>query len=209
MTRRTHAPRRKTLRLALLLLVALSATGLVLNASATRQADAALGVQERVVEVEWMGHYRDVRALAADADLVVVGTPVAIAHVGPPAGDPDALFTFYRFDVERALQGDAPDALLVRMTGGDVPGLRVRIADEPMLETGARYLLFLRRAGPDVALDGELPYFILGGPQGQFSMRGDVVSSADARLATADWVPLKARDVPLAAFWTGRAGESS
>lgn len=86
----------------------------------------------------------------------------------------------------------------MRRTGGQTSEGLFRIDDEPHLQEGRGYVLFLKQAGPDVAFDGEVPCFIIGGPQGQFTLDAlGLVSSVDAFHHEAEWIPLKVRDMPV------------
>jgi len=120
--------------------------------------------------VVWNDSFADVAGLTRAADLVIIGTvqtsTVEMVH--------DLPFTNYVIKVDRVISGASVDEVTVRETGG-VVGNRVRQADDdPMMQSGAREVLFLRKSG-----DGNPWYWVVGGPQGRFHSMGGRIQPVD------------------------------
>jgi hypothetical protein len=139
--------------------------------------------------------YEDIPSLKADADLVVLGEIIGCPSVeSHQTAVGSVYFTDFSFQIESVLHGAASQpAIVIHQTGGIVGGKTVEIMDDPLMQTGDRYVLFLREARPDL-------YFVLGGPQGRFVVRDGLVSSLSAIYADRGIYDLDIRDVPLDAF---------
>lgn len=65
-----------------------------------------------------------------------------------PSRDGDSLFTFVTFEVESALKGVFPGRhLTLRLHGGELEGLGVRVHGMPQFEVGETYLVFVHGNG--------------------------------------------------------------
>lgn len=157
--------------------IATGALGGCRDTATVRQTGDA-GRDEVVVsgQASWPTYYGSIAALTADAPLVVVGAVTGVANataVEQSAGAVTAslIFTDVTVRIDRVLRGTAPGATVqVRQTGGTANGTRLEVADDPLLQVGDQYVLFLRPGGADT-------YAVVGGPQGRLVLRNGRVSS--------------------------------
>lgn len=125
----------------------------------------------------WLKRYGSIAELASDVPLVVVGrvTGPTKSSPPPPSRPADGLvFSDFDVTIEQVVKGDRREreVVVVHQTGGTYgDGTRLDLEDDPLLEVGARYLLFLKRDAASGA------YFVAGGPQGRFVADGDAVTS--------------------------------
>lgn len=128
----------------------------------------------------WVKKYESIAELASDVPLVVVGQVTGLSKLSPtPPSRPADGLVFSDFDVivEQVLKGDRREreVVVIHQTGGTYgDGTRMALDDDPLLEVGTRYLLFLKR---DPASG---TYFVAGGPQGRLVADGDRVTSLSA-----------------------------
>lgn len=83
------------------------------------------------------------------------------------------LFTDYSFTIEQSLKGSyEPDtSVVIRMTGGEMDGIRVLVSDEYQFRTGDYVLLFLEK---EVGPNGEV--YIMTAEQGIFDIKGGKIT---------------------------------
>ncbi len=119
------------------------------------------------VDVSWAKGYAGIEDLSAEADLIAVGTVKNIVGVtgdviGEDRWGPIILyFTDYAFSVERVLKGPQDiREVVIHQTGA---AGKEEIRDDPLLERGDGYVLFLHEYDTG-------KYYILGGPQGRFQI---------------------------------------
>jgi hypothetical protein len=149
----------------------------------------------------------DLQALAKQADLVVIGT---ITDVGKPqwsAGEgfnadqltaenlPADLMIFSdaTVQIDQVLLGDGSvKSVAVRVFGGELDGVRVIVAPEPMLEAGSQYLMFLVKDIGSTAAIGQEHMIVLGSVQGicnlvdqQAVSQAEILASESADCAAA------------------------
>jgi hypothetical protein len=152
------------------LLIALGTVCVVVLIGAVLLANAGPKPATVLIHPSWAMGYDSASALAADADVVLVGTPVAVASEGPDAETPETAATRFSLDVSRVLKGSAAKQIIVKQTGGRIGDVTQVVPDDPTFVIGQRYVLFLRRvsSGPYVG-----DYFVLGGPAGRFRVADD------------------------------------
>jgi hypothetical protein len=116
--------------------------------------------------------YGDIQSLKADADLVALGEVVGCTGVDSQQTAFGSIHsTDFAFEIESVLHGAAAQSVVViRQTGGVVGGRTVEFMDDPLMQTGDRYVLFLKEGTSGL-------YHVLGGPQGRFVVRDERVSS--------------------------------
>lgn len=132
------------------------------------------------LSASWAEGYASIGQMARDSDLVAIGvvagtdaSTVDTKRAG--AVTATLVFTDFRFEVEEALKGSAgTSSILIHQTGGRNGAQIVEIHDDPLLEVGARYLLFLRNVAPG-------KYAIKAGPVGRMLVEGDQIRSLSAR----------------------------
>jgi hypothetical protein len=139
--------------------------------------------------------YGDVPSLRADADLValgeIIGCPSAESHQTAVGA---VYFTDFSFQIESVLYGAASQsAIVIHQTGGIVGGGTVEFMDDPLMQPGDQYVLFLREARPGL-------YYVLGGPQGRFVVHDERVSSLSDIYSERNIFDLRIKDMPLGAF---------
>ena len=140
--------------------------------------------------------YGDIPSLKADADLVARGEIVGCSSVDSHQTAVGAVyFTDFSFRIESVLHGAASQsAIVIHQTGGVVGGRTVEFMDDPLMQTGDQYVLFLREARPGL-------YYVLGGPQGRFVVLDERVSSLSDIYPDRGIFDLDIRNVPLEAFF--------
>ena len=127
-----------------------------------------------LVEVSWAEYYASIEDLSAEADLIAVGTVKGVVEVtGDVTGEarwgPVILyFTDFAFSVEQVLKG--PQNVMEVMIHQTGAAGKYEVRDDPLLEPGDKYVLFLHEYETG-------KYYILGGPQGRFQIiEGEVFS---------------------------------
>ena len=155
--------------------------------------------EPRYVEVSWAVGYRTLASLASASVAIIDGTVTGLARKTVDrhtVGDLEAslLFSDYEFEVASILKGNVvQDKIMIHQTGGTTDGFTVEVRDDPLLEVGARYILFLRS-------DGEL-FVTLGGPAGRLVVENGLVKSLSEaypeRGITSD---LQIKEVPVEDF---------
>ncbi len=127
-----------------------------------------------LVTVSWAESYSNIEDLSTEADLIAVGTVKGVVGVNSEVVGEDRwgpiilYFTDFAFYVEQVLQGpqDVGEVIIHQTGAAD----EYEIRDDPLLERGDRYVLFLHEYETG-------KYFILGGPQGRFQIIEDKVFS--------------------------------
>jgi hypothetical protein len=130
---------------------------------------ASVSMQNLTVEVDvsWAKGYAGIENLSAEADLIAVGTVKNIVGVtGDVVGEDRwgsiiLYFTDFAFSVERVLKGPQVIREVIIHQTGAVGEYEIR--DDPLLERGDKYVLFLHEYETG-------KYYILGGPQGRFQI---------------------------------------
>ena len=160
---------------------------------------AAKRAEPRYVEVSWAVGYRTLDSLASASVAIIDGTVTGIAGTTvdrQTVGDLESSLSFsdYEFEVASVLKGNVvQDKIMIHQTGGTSDGFTVEVRDDPLLEVGARYILFLRS-------DAEL-FVTLGGPAGRLVVENGLVKSLSEaypeREITSD---LRIKEVPVEDF---------
>jgi hypothetical protein len=122
----------------------------------------------------WAESYGNLEELSTAADLIAVGQVKGVLRVtgnvlGQATWGPiSRYYTEFAFSVHRVLKGHgSEEEILIHQTGAEG---KSEISDDPLLETGDKYIVFLREYEPG-------KYCILGGPQGRFQIiNGQVFS---------------------------------
>ena len=150
-------------------------------------------------EVSWAMGYGDIPSLTADADLVALGKitgcpSVGSEEVGAPPVTSTLYTTYFSFEIESVPYGAASQpTVVIPQTGGIVGGKTAEIMDDPLMQTGDRYVLFLREARSGL-------YVVLGGPPGRFVVRDELVSSLSAIYPERNIFDQRIKDMPLGEF---------
>ena len=106
----------------------------------------------------------DVEKLTAVSTHIVEGR--ALDSTSQWNSEHTLIFTYTRFQVTRALKGEAPATIVVRQLGGTVDGISQRVAGVRPWRAGEEALLFLQ---PSTIPDGAL--VVTGLMQGNFLLR--------------------------------------
>ena len=106
--------------------------------------------------------------LVDEADLIVVGEAISSRSDFDERG---RIITDHELRITGVWRGPATSSLRVRSLGGSVGETGMRVPGSATLQTGSRYLLFLRR-GP-----GDNHLRCVGMSQGAFPIRGDASES--------------------------------
>lgn len=120
------------------------------------------------------GGYTDLATLAAQAQLVVIATVESEAQLWL---DDNIAITDATMIVAAALKGAVVegDRIKVRQTGGrDSEGQLREVVDDPLMERGTQYLLFLWEGEDGLR-------YVWAGPEGRFVVSGDAI------VALSDW----------------------
>ena len=147
----------------------------------------------------WAETYRDLGTLKQATDLAVLGTVQGVDGVDSDtraAGAVTATLTFtdFNFRIEQTLHGEGREEMvIVHQTGGTSGGVTTEIKDDPLLQIGERYILFVTQAPSG-------KYFVAGGPTGRFVVRGDRVSSLSLIYPGRGINDMRVNNEPLADF---------
>lgn len=159
------------------LVLLLAAASLMACSAQAESAPNARGLSTTVrrvaIEASWSRFYSGVADLGKNADLVAVGDVVGIAYEGSDKQTQDIAATGFVFrPIAMNLAGSAD--IIVKQTGGRLGNVVQEVTDDPLMQVGSQYLLFLRRVtdGPYIG-----QYFVLGGPQGRFEVAEGQASS--------------------------------
>lgn len=117
----------------------------------------------------------DLAAQAASADRVFVGTVTAVTS-RPNAAAPRYLETIVSLAVEESVAGSVPATVDLRLSGGEMGGVRQRVEDMPEFSVGQRYVIFLEREQQP-----PLTSPIVGFNQGLYRVVGEIGASAVVR----------------------------
>lgn len=154
--------------------------------------------EPRYVEVSWAVGYRTLDSLASASVAIIDGTVTGLARTTvdrQTVGDLESSLSFsdYEFEVASILKGNVvQDTIMIHQTGGTTDGFTVEVRDDPLLEVGARYILFLRS-------DGEL-FVTLGGPAGRLVVENGLVKSLSEAYPEREISDLQIKDVPVEDF---------
>lgn len=150
-------------------------TGRAWNASTSGTSDTA---ERRVFSASWEESYRSLDQLTSAAEFIVVGTVKAEATTDREdfrAGDLEGgvlVFTDFGFQVTEVLKGAInAESIIVHQTGGRDHGVLMEAEDDPLLEVGAEYVLYLHFD----EVGGR--YFVVGGPDGRLVVEDGKASS--------------------------------
>jgi hypothetical protein len=150
-------------------------TGRAWNATTSGTSDTA---ERRVFSASWEESYRSLDQLTSAAEFIVVGTVKAEATTDREdfrAGDLEGgvlVFTDFGFQVTEVLKGAInAESIIVHQTGGRDHGVLMEAEDDPLLEVGAEYVLYLHFD----EVGGR--YFVVGGPDGRLVVEDGKASS--------------------------------
>ena len=110
-------------------------------------AQSAFGLMEKI----------EVSELTAQADLIVVGEVKKIES----RWDKEGFFTYITIVVEQSLKGNANQEVSVRVIGGEVGDIGLKVSDEPEFKLGEKVKVFLK---------GKEIYDIVGLYQGKYTI---------------------------------------
>lgn len=115
----------------------------------------------------WVRSFETLDELTKDSstDLIVIGTIKSVLEIenyGPIPEHPEYL-TKFSFQIDETLKGQSTEFIIVAQGGSpDVPGSAFR--DDPILNVGAKYLLFLSK------VDGIKNTYNYPGPWGRYQI---------------------------------------
>lgn len=148
----------------------------------------------------WGESFGTLRELAAASSVIVVATvedPARVVLLNPEDGPNPAspFLTEWNVRIESQIAGPPmQDLVKILQTGGTRNGVTFELTDEVLLQTGSRYIFFLRNINADGT--GQT-YVATGGPQGQYQITPNGVYSADAFKAEANWLRVRATGEPV------------
>ena len=148
--------------------------------------------------VSWAMGYGDIPSLTGDADLValgkITGCPSVVSEeVGAPPVTSTLYTSYFSFEIESVLHGaTSQSTIVVVQMGGIVGGKTVEVFDDPLMQPGDRYVLFLREATAG-------RYAILG-LGARFVVQDERVSSLSSVYPDRGLSDTGIRDVALGAF---------
>ena len=137
--------------------------------SVSGQVDAN-AEKKTVMLASWSQGYGSIKDLTADSDLIALIEIEDVASYGISQDLPHTVFAAKVLEPVHNAQKD--EEIRIYMTGGQMGGETVEIADDPLMKSGEQYLVFCRENS-----DGT--YTILGGPQGRFVYDNGKLSSLD------------------------------
>ena len=129
---------------------------------------------EIIIDADWVNLYPNFKELADSSDLIIRGVVLnSISYkleLSEPVSTP-LLLTNYTIKIEEIIKGyEDSETINVRMTGGRLDGKVISIRGCPPMKEGETVILFLKRFTKD-------NYYIIGGPQGRFIIKGGKVYS--------------------------------
>jgi len=146
-----------------------------------------------IIHVDYVNSYENLGELAADADLIAIGTiDRTIEVISDKATGDQTYLTRSAFRVERVVKGDADEEIIISQTGA------IGWAEEvgnPIFKPGERYFLFLRDS-----LEG-IHYLV--NPLGRYAIKSNNVYSMNYILPTGQSRPpqdLMYRNINLEEF---------
>lgn len=210
MARRKHTWKRSTLGPVWKASLAVG-SALVVLAFGVLALSQSPGQQPGPVVIEYHADravYPTLDELTATATDIITGAVSGVHSTYYAGTHPDHLlpFTVFQVDVRTTVKGDASGEILVRQFGEATQDHVVRVTDDPPLQLGEEFVLFLGRSeDPQESMPVPESYAIVGGPQGRFLVdQGDsadspIVYSLDVVEEEATWLPIKihARELPL------------
>jgi hypothetical protein len=166
----------------------------------TEENGAKVAPVRRVLSASWATSYESVAAVTAASDAVVIGTvsrEIATENDTSRAGAVTAtvVFTDFEISVTEVLKGNVPDFIVLHQTGGRAGDVLYEIDDDPLLEIGASYLLFLK-------LGASGRFHVAGGPDGRLLVESGSASSLSAVHPEAEIDDLEIKQESLAALRT-------
>ena len=126
--------------------------------------------KKTVAQASWSQGYGSIKDLTADSNLIALIEIEDVASYGISQDLPHTVFAAKVLEPVHNAQKD--EEIRIYMTGGQMDGETVEIADDPLMKSGEQYLVFCRENsdGTDT---------ILGGPQGRFVYEDGKLSSLD------------------------------
>lgn len=152
------------MRLAQLTLLVVAATGLVLSGCSGTGEPQPIKTQS--LELSWADGASSKDELIKQAEAIIVGTVEStevteVTDFGPLSDATISVNTWVKS------QGEKPETIVIRQTGGESDGVLYQAADDPLLQVGEKGIFFVRYdANTGV-------YIILGGPTGRFKVIGN------------------------------------
>lgn len=159
-------------------------------------------------------HAQELMLPATTADLVAESEWIAVAELVDTHARRNArgnlIVTDYRFRTEQALEGSPGAEFVVTQGGGTLNGETHEVSDAAALETGKRYLVFVRPGR------GEVFSPFVGGAQGAWLLRDDgkavslanrrAMAESDLMREVRDQVLLRGNDPPRVRTASGAPG---
>jgi hypothetical protein len=165
--------------------IAISIAMLASITSCKQEGEAAIkNTSGGGVYASWAKGYNNIGDMATDSQLIAIG--VIDRVVETIQMDEYSYETSFAFRIEQVLKGEESGEILLHQTG--TPGKPwSAIVDDPLFQTGERYLLFLRSNTPGI-------FFSSGGPNGRYKILDDNVYSMNNILQNNEYTAPEALD---------------
>jgi len=129
---------------------------------------------EIIIDADWVNLYPNFKELADSSDLIIRGVVLDSISYKLELSEPTSaplLLTNYTIKIEEIIKGyEDSEIINVRMTGGRLDGKVISVRGCPLMKKGETVILFLKRFAKD-------NYYVIGGPQGRFIIKGGKVYS--------------------------------
>ncbi|HWP62970.1 MAG TPA: hypothetical protein VNO86_05825, partial [Candidatus Binatia bacterium] len=154
------------------LVAGLAVVGLLAYLQGAAPGTAPAAPSTIVLHPSWAMGYDSLDGLRAAADLAVVVRVSEVVAEGADLETPEIPASVFRMTIERTIKGTSGPTVFVIQTGGRLHGIRFVLEDDPLMEVGDRYVLYLTRVpgGPYVERYGPDIYAVVGGPDGRFAV---------------------------------------
>lgn len=129
---------------------------------------------EVTLTASWEHAYSGFEELYDSADAVAMIKVISHEQKEEIEGSTSLLMTYYDVEVNDIIKGTIPKRIVIPMTGGVSNGKTIQISDDPLMQDGESYIVF-------VDLNPRGTYTVLGGPQGRYIVEGGKVYSLDKR----------------------------
>jgi hypothetical protein len=149
-----------------------------------------------ILDASWAVSFDNVQDLSKSADLIVIGSVESSRSSQDTfAGGASLIFTDFDFSASEVIKSQKDQiSIVIHQTGGKAAGKVQELGDDPLFQSGVKYLLFLKY---DPA---SRQYAVLGGPDGRFIVENDSVFSLSAKYPNREIDDLGIVNQPVAAI---------